>query len=365
MGILLFILLIIFGMLFGNLSQHALGNSKVSNLLTFILVFIVSALVTYTPDWGGYQTWIDEDLGRDVFFNFFVKTVLPDGWGYQFVHIFFISTYTIILIYLISRFTTQTYLVMVLYIGIVYLFYTTQIRFFLGYYTMSLAFYLLFVESRKRYAILALVFAVLNHITLLFFLPFMYFFFIKVETLIKRFFLLVILMVLFYVLSTVFLTENTGNLVFLTYITSDTFESTILGGLFSFLPIIVGFVLVNLYAREKIAEFPALLEDKKFQYLYRFVVISIMFVGVALERQVIGQRFVIPSAIFQMLMLFYLANYNERRQNAQLAVVGGIFYIFFFFYNYVLSMMITSSNISTVVGDMLRSNMVIKYFFIN
>lgn len=362
MGIMLLILLIVVGMLFSNLSRIAIGNNKVANILTFALVFIFSALVTYTPDWGGYQSWIDEDLGRDVFFNFFVKTILPEGWGYQFVHISFISFYTIMLLYLISRFTDQTYLIMVLYLGIVYIFYTTQIRFFLGYYAMSLAFYFLFVESRRKLAIVTLVFAVLNHITLLFFLPFMYFFFVKVETLIKRLFLLLIAMVVFYLISTFILTEDTGNLMFLTYITSDTFESTLLGGLFTFLPVIIGFLLVNFYAREKIAEFPSLLEDKKFQYLYRFVVISIMFVGVALERQVIGQRFVIPSIIFQLLMLFYLSNYNERRQNAMLALVGGVYYIGFFFYNYVLSMMITSSNISNIVADMLQSNLLVKYF---
>ncbi len=363
MGIILFALLIVIGMLLSNLSRIAIGNNKVANFMTFTLVFIVSALVTYTPDWGGYQSWINEDIGRDVFFNFFVKNLLPKGWDYQFVHISFVTIYTVLLIYLISRFTDQTYLVMVLYLGIVYIFYTTQIRFFLGYYSMSLAFYFYFVESKKRIAIMALVFAVLNHITLLFFLPFMYFFFVKVETLIKRLFLLLIAMVVLYLLSTLFLTEDTSNLVFLAYITSDTFESTLLGGLFTFLPVIIGFLLVNLYAREKIAEYPALLEDKKFQYLYRFMVISIMFVGVALERQVIGQRFVTPSIIFQLLMLFYLSKYNERRQNAVLALVGGMYYAGFFFYNYVLSMMITSSNISNVVGEMLRSNLVIKYFF--
>ncbi len=362
MGVALLILLLIIGLLIGNLARIAFGHNHIANVLAFIVVFIVSALVTYTPDWAGYESWITEDIGRDVFFNFFVHQILPEGWGYQFVHIFFISCYTIILLYLISQFTNQSYMVFLMYLGIVYLYYTTQIRFFMGYYAISLAFYFWFVEQKLKPALFFLVFAVLNHASLLFFLPFIYFFRINVETLIKRVFLLLFVVVGIYFVSSFFFTEESEQVVFLTYLASDDHESTLLGGLFTFLPSLIGFLFIHLYSRDKISEYPQLLNDKKFQYLYRFIVISIIFVGIALERQVIGQRFIIPASIFQILLLFYLAHYNERRQNVVMFGAAAAFYMGYLFYHYVLSLMITSSNMSMMVVEMLRTNMLVRFF---
>lgn len=362
MGIVLLLLLFVAGLLISNLSAIAFGNNRIGYFLSFVVAFILSALVTYTPDWVGYESWIEEDIGRDIFFRFFVNNLLPQGWGYQFVHIFFVSSYTILLIYIISRFTDQTYLVLLLYLGIVYLFYSTQIRFFMGYFSISLAFYLWFVEGKRRASIFFLLFAVLNHGSLLFFLPFVYFFMIDVETLIRRIFMLLMLIVVIYFISTLFLTEDSENVLFLTYLASEEHESTLLGGLFSFLPSLISFFLIHLYVREKISEFPFLLDDKKFQYLYRFMIISVTFIGISLERQVIGQRFIIPSAIFQILLLFYIGGFNERRQNMTLVSVAGAYYAMYLFYHYGLSMMITSSNVTNMVIEMLRSNYVIQFF---
>lgn len=362
MEIILIILLIIAGLFFSNLARVAFQHNWVSYVLSFAFVFILSGLVTYTPDWVGYESWIEKDIGRDVFFNFFVHNLLPVDRGYQFVHVFFIATYTLLMIQLISKFTDQILLVVVLYLAIVYLFYSTQIRFFMGYYAMSLAFYFWFVEDKRRLALFFMVFAVLNHASLLFFLPFVYFFTIDVEVLIRKVALLLLFIVAIYFLSSFFLTDETQDIVFLTYLASEEHESSLLGGLFTFLPWFISFFLIHLYSKEKISEYPYLLQDKKFQYLYRFMIISVTFIGISLERQVIGQRFIIPSAIFQILLLLYIARYNERRQNLTLVLVGMTYFLSYIFYYYVLSMMITSSNISEVISEMLQSNIVLKSF---
>lgn len=362
MGVILLILLVVAGLLIANLSKIAFGHNWIGYILSFAFVFIASGLVTYTPDWVGYESWIEKDIGRDVFFNFFVRNLLPDGRGYQFVHVFFVSTYTFLLILLISKFTDQTYLVVVLYLAIVYLFFSTQIRFFMGYYAMSLAFYYWFVDNKRQMALLFMIYAVLNHASLLFFLPFVYFFLVNVEVLIRRIALFLMLIVVIYLISTLFLTEESQNVVFLTYLASEEHESSLLGGLFSFLPWLISFFLIHLYTHEKISEYPDLLQDKKFQYLYRFMIISVTFIGISLERQVIGQRFIIPSAIFQIMLLLYIARFNERRQNMTLAGVGIGYFMAYMFYYYILSRMITSSNVAEMVGEMLQSNLIVQLF---
>ncbi|MCE1156219.1 MAG: EpsG family protein [Bacteroidales bacterium] len=360
METLLIILLIIAGLFFSNLARVAFKHNWVAYVLSFSLVFIASGLLTYTPDWVGYEAWIEKDIGRDVFFNFFVHNVLPADRGYQFVHIFFVATYTVLMIMLISKFTDQILLVVVLYLAVVYLFYSTQIRFFMGYYAMSLAFYYWFVENKRRMALFFMVFAVLNHASLLFLLPFIYFFTVDVEVLIRRVALFLSLIVIVYFISSFFLTDETQDIVFLTYLASAEHESSLLGGLFSFLPWFISFFLIHLYAKRKISEYPSLLQDKKFQYLYRFMIISITFIGISLERQVVGQRFIIPSAIFQIMLLLYIARYNERRQNFTLAGIGTAYFLAYMFYYYILSMEITSSNVTEMVSEMLQSNIVIR-----
>lgn len=363
MGILLLILLSIFGLFLSKISYLAFKNNVIGFILTFAFIYILSGFVTYTPDWEGYETWIKYDSGRDLFFNYLVNKISPNG--YKLIHLIFTGIYSLFLIYFISRFSKETLLIVLLYLPIIYLFYTTQIRFFMGYYAMCLALYFWFVNNNKKIATIFAVFAFASHISLLIFIPLLYFFKFKINTLHKKvIWFLVIFTVSFYSIINLFQLVFPQGSRFIGYFLSTQHDSSILGGLFSFIPAIIGIYLIYRYSIKKIKHCEDLSSDKNFQFLYRLSIIPVIFVGLALNRQIIGQRFIIPALLFQLLLIFYIArHYNTKKENFNLAGLTLIYSLFYVTYVYILSPIVIGTDITQKVTLMLNSNSLIGHWF--
>ena len=362
MGLLFLALFSLLIILITNISKMVFRHNFISIILSTAFVFIASGLVTYTPDWWGYEFWLAEGVGKDVFFNFFAGNLMPPGQGYQFMHITFTACYSIMLVYFVSRFTEHTFLVCLLYMVAIYIFYTTQIRFFMGYFAMFIGLYAWMVQNKPLLAILMILFAVANHSSMIIFLILLPLFAINIENLLLRAVqILIILSGVYFVFKTVVsLIPNDFYLVL--YFLETDHHSTILGGLFTFLPTIITMLILHFYVMQKTIEYPELLEDLNFKFLYRITILPIIYFGISTERQVLGQRFILPSILFQLLLIMYVSNFNSSKQNATLRSIVVATIPLFVYYTYYLSEILVDSELPTIVIKTIESNPILGYF---
>ncbi len=361
MGFVFLILFSLLVILITNITKLVFRHNFISYVLTFAFVFVVSGLVTYTPDWFGYELWLSQGMGKDLFFNFFARTLLPSGEGYQFMHMSFTAMYAMLLVYFVSRFTEHTYVVCLLFVVAIYLFYVTQIRFFLAYFSLFIGLYFWMVQQRRAIAVVMILFALANHSSMILFLLLFPLFYIKIENLLlKCIQVLVITSGVYFVFQTVisFLPQN---FYLVMYFTEASHHSSFMGGLFTFLPTIVLMIALHFYAMYKTNEYPELLNDMNFQFLYRFMLIPLVFFGIATERQVLGHRFILTSVLFQLLLLAYVSYYNSPKQNAKQRWIVVAIIPFFVFYTYFLSNILAGSEMSTLVIKTIKSNPVLNY----
>lgn len=356
----LFSLLII---LITNIARMFFRNNFVSVILTLLFLILATSLVKYTPDWWGYEYWIAEGTGKDLFFNFFANKLLPSGQGYQFMHISFTIMYAIMLVYLVSRFTEHTFIVCLLYLISIYLFYTTQIRFFMGYFAFFIGLYFWQVQKRYLWSVIMILFALANHSSMFIFLLLLPLFVLNIERLLFRVVqILIIVSVLYFVFRTIISLIPEEYYLVLYFLEAD-HHSTFLGGVFTFLPTIITLLILHFYAMRKVDEYPELLDDLYFQFLYRFTVIPLLFFGIATERQVLGHRFILPSMLFQLLLIMYLGYYNTPKQNSGLRWMVIFIVPFFVFYTYFLSEMLVDSELTNTVMKVIDSNPVLNSLY--
>jgi len=362
MGLLFLALFSLLIILITNVSKLVFRHNFVSVILSTAFVFIVSGLVTYTPDWWGYEFWLAEGVGKDLFFNFFASNLLPPGQGYKFMHITFTAIYSVMLVYFVSRFTEHTYVVSLLFLVAIYIFYTTQIRFFMGYFSMFIGLYLWMVQKKYLWAIVMILFAVANHSSMIIFLILLPLFTISIENLLMRSIqILIILSGVYFVFKTIVSLIPDDYYLVLYFLETD-HHSSILGGLFTFLPTIITMLVLHVYVMQKTIEYPELTEDLNFKFLYQITILPIIYFGISTERQVLGHRFILPSILFQLLLIMYVSYYNTPRQNATLRWVVIAIIPFFVYYTYFLSVVLVESELPTIVIKTIESNPVLEYF---
>lgn len=362
MGFVFLILFSLLVILITNITKLVFRHNFVSYVLTFAFVFVVSGLVTYTPDWFGYEYWLSQGIGKDLFFNFFANNILPPGEGYKFMHISFTAMYSMLLVYFVSRFTEHTYVICLLFVVAIFLFYVTQIRFFMGYFSLFIGLYFWMVQQRRVIAVIMILFALANHSSMIILLLLFPLFYFKIENLLMKCVqILIIISGVYFVFKTVVSFLPQGFYLVL-YFTEVDHQSSFMGGLFTFLPTIVTLIFVHFYAMHKTYEYPDLLSDLNFKFLYRFMLIPLVFFGIATERQVLGHRFILTSILFQLLLLAYISYYNSPKQNAKQRWIVIAVIPFFVFYTYFLSKILVGSEIPAVVMKTIESNPVLSYF---
>lgn len=326
-------------------------------------MFAISGMVTYTPDWSGYEFWITQQVGRDIFFNFFITQLLLEGQSYQFVHIVFTASYAILLVFLVSRFTQSTFVVCVLYAVAIYIFYTTQIRFFMGYFSFFIGIYFWMVQQKKVLSVLMIAFALLNHASLLILLPTLFMFRIDTNQFMKRSVQLFLIATLFFTVFKAVLVYIPAELYLLLYFIMPEHDSSFLGALYTFLPSIFTLFVMHKFAQKKLKEHPSLANDKKFEFLYKFMVIPLLFLGLSFDRQVLGHRFILSSVLFQLMLCLYLTSFNTPKQNTLLKGWLAVYVLFFIVYTYVVSELLVESELWNMVQQVMISNPLLQYFF--
>jgi len=352
------------GLLITSITSKYKETKLIGFVLAFIFVYIISGFVTYTPDWLGYATLLYKRYYREPFYMLVQIVTLKYGYGFKQIQLLFTGLYTLFLIILISKFNKNPFLIVTLFIPIIYLFYATQIRFFLGYYSVCLSLYYFFISKKRVLALLLLIFGLINHYSLFIIFIFLFFFKYNVRGLFKKvIYVTIALFIVFSISNYLYNFILSTNYWFSVYF-SKSERSSILGGVFSFMPSILSLILINGYARKMMNRIPSLFQDKKFVLLYRLSIVPYVILGIAIYVQVIGQRFIIPALLFQLLLVFYIArHYNTKKQNFNLIGLTLFYYILYFTFVYILSPIVVGNDITQKVLLMLNSNSLIGHWF--
>jgi hypothetical protein len=336
------------------------GGRNVNFLIVSLLLTGLCGIVTYTPDWEGYQIWIDNGSDREVFFRYISRIVNYYGFNYSHLHLAFIAAYSFCLVLLISHFTKNLLVVVVLYLSINFLFYTTQIRFFLAYYLCCTAFYQMFILKRKLTPVVILLFALLNHYSVVLFIPIFYFFKVDFRKFDNNIIIAAFLSCLMFF----------GGFQIVTYLFGSTFGSYLLaektssfiGGLYFFFPSILSYFFIYRIVKKKALARPELLDDPKFKFLYCLSFFPYIYIGIAFFIQIIGHRFIYPSILFQLLIISYLERYNSLKETYTLRLYVFAFLSFYLTYIYYLPLVIfNNSPIYEEVIKIISSNSILQY----
>ena len=275
----------------------------------FIILF--SGFVTYTPDLVIYEYWLNNNLGRDIFFNLISNIVNFYSLEYRGLHLIYITLSAFLLSFVVGISGLNRVLIVILWISLEYLAFTTQIRFFFSYFLSILAIYIFEVKKRRLISFFLFSLALLNHLSIVL-VPFMYFLFITLESsFIKN---ITRVFVFFIALSFVYLfyAQPIVDILLQSYITNQKNISSLAGGIYSAFGSIlcIGFVYyIGNWCAIKIAIKNG---DQILQFLYRLAVMPVIILIPGLFIKVINDRFLDTSILFFLMFVFYSNRYLTK-----------------------------------------------------
>lgn len=357
--LLIFLILIFIFVLSTLLKVSKLGRILVG-IITYILIILICGKVTYTPDWSGYEFLLENNSRLEFFFKIISDLALKKDLTYEDVHLFYVSTYTIFLLWLISIFNKNLFVISFLYLFFVFLFYTTQIRFFMGYYAGILALYYFLQDRRLVLSIGLFLFAILNHSSLIILLLYLPLFSINIHKLTKIVTIAAVAGVIFFFALDLFIPIKTlinNDVRFSGYLSIES-RSSVLGGFATLFPFIIYIPFLSKYyfkVRTKLS----LVEDiNKIDFLYKLTIIPIVFTGLSIYIQIIGHRFIVPSLLISLMLYFQLRSFDNKNRISRNYFIA--FLCFGVLYYYFLLPSFTSTDNNEIIIRMLNSNQIIQ-----
>ncbi|QOW10565.1 EpsG family protein [Kaistella flava (ex Peng et al. 2021)] len=358
------VIILLFLLVFSSLLANFKLGRVIIFIVTLLLLYAVFLFIKYTPDKEYYTWWInfpEFSIDKEPTFQLVAAYIRAHKYGYQFLHVSFLSVYSFLFLLLISRFTKNVYVITLLYIPLIFIFYGTQLRYFLGYFAAILGFYYLFVSKRNILAILFFVFAVLSHYSLILFVPFFFLYKIKTKFFVRISYLSLAVFVGYTVLTTIIFNLFSG-LRFLFYLKGD-LVSSYAGGIFAFGTLLPIYILVHQYYNYRLKINPKLASDDRFNFLYKMSIIPMIYIGIAITVQVIGHRFIMTGMLFPILLFFYKFNeVKDLKKKLQFYSLFFILYILVFIhFNFSVGLVLGEWEMVQEMNKMLKSNEMIKY----
>lgn len=319
---------------------------------------IITGFVTYTPDWDGYVLFFTNDLiTREIIFDFIKSKFIEYGKGYEDYHLVFSFLISILFLLIVFIYSKQNiFLISLIFIPIIFLYQVTQIRFYFSYYLYFLSSYFILVK-KKKIGILGVLISILNHYSLLLLTPIFYFFYKPKINLIKSIFIInIIVWVIFLFLENILLAIFGLDIYYLGYLDQGKI-STFAGGVFKFFPIFVFQVYIIL----KIHQMNLLFDSSaKTKFLIIYILFPMFLILVSLKMQVIGQRFLISSFLFQLLFFFSQFQNRIRAKRIIVHALVVFFSLFYIYHFYFIENLLINNNTLNIVTKIISSNKLIK-----
>jgi len=350
-------ILILLGM-FVLMSGYFLRIEKVANfLVSFLLVTIVSGFATYTPDWFGYELFFTtDDYIKEPLFRFIKIIIVSLGGNLYDLHLFYISIYSFIFVYIISKFTKNIFFVVILIYPILFIYYTTQIRYFLGYFLFCLALYKYYVDKKLTFGTVLGILGILSHYSVLLFVPILITNKITISKFAGRMVVFGIIIFIIYLFSAVFILKFLGlSNSYETYLFQSN-SSSLLGGLFNFSLLLSIFYYNYRHLKQLMIKYSGLKSDVKFLFLYRLAYYPLVFSLITLITQEIGRRFILPAFLFHILLLIYVYTRVNRKDKFNVMKLILLFSISYWIYLYFFTQILGSSYIIDTALKIFQSN---------
>lgn len=359
----IFILLLFFLVILGFFSNYKYGK-VISFVITLFILYSTFLFISYTPDrdiytWMLYYRELSKD--KEPIFNLIANYVRNHNYDYEGLHFIYLLLYCFLYLMFVSKFIRNVLPITLLYIPLVFIFFGTQLRFFLGYFFVLLSLYYLLIKKNKLLTLSNFVLGIANHYSLVLFIPFYFLYRIK-----EKFFIKIIQISFYTFIGYLVLTNIIFNLLsgirFVSYLKGD-LVSTYLGGIFTFVPIIPIYFLINFYYKKRIKLEPSLKDDEKFTFLYKMSITPLIFIGIAFTVQVIGHRIIMTCVLFPILLFFY--KFNEIKNlnfKINAAIIFALSYSFIFFhFNLSTGFILGKWDGIEQIEKMIKSNPLLEY----
>lgn len=358
MIVIILVCLVVFSIILNKFKAGKIVNF----FLTLTLISFVFLFITYTPDKAFYQLWIDYpeySFDKEPVFLLVTNYLRKHNLSYDYLHITFICIYTLMYLALFQRFKTNILITSLLYFSLIFIFYGTQLRFFLGYFAVLLALYFSY-NKINFWSILLFIFGILSHYSVALLIPTYFILRIK-QDFHKQILKLSFTVFLGYIVMSQIITILLSGSRFYPYV-SGSLVSSYIGGLFTFLPYLPIYFFIFKYYKMRIIENRSLLDDANFIFLYKMSLIPALFVGIALNTQVIGHRFIMPSLIFPITFFFYRFQNINKSNKLKFLIIFLFLYIYIFVHmNFSTAIFLNNTSVIDDISKMINSNKYLRY----
>lgn len=310
---------LIFLLFFFLLTQEDLKRNNrfivsINSALNFLLLFIIIGSATFNNDWIAYEEFYDGIKPTyDLFYFFGFQLFRSLGLVYLDFYLWNQILIFLLILFFITRFTSKYLFFVVLAILIVA---CPNLSILLRYYT-AFAFFLVaayhFKISHNRFlGYLFLFLAAISHFgTIILLGVFVVFKYFKIERSIKPVLAISLGLLLFKEILFGLLT-SLGIGSFAIYITEEE-ASTLKGGTMAVLPYLPWMYFVYRQHRKLLKKNSAIMNDKKYIFLYQFSLFPFFLIILSIFTQIIQHRYVEPFSIVWCVFLCYSLRYEETK----------------------------------------------------
>lgn len=295
--------------------------------LALVIFCLLLFGIRYTDDWAGYYHFFNNpEASPDLLFKYL--SVFYKSIGLSYIDLFQLHILIIgfCISYFITRFSPYPLIVLFCVILIKFIPIVNQIRFYSAFGIFLMSIYSLIVSKRRRMAIFLMFLSIISHLAISpLFILFLIYPKLKNYTLKKISKILVLTSVLMFVIFQVMNTIVTGHFEY--YLQGNSISSVI-GGLYLILPIVLGYFFIFKYYKILCNKIPELLDDIKFKFLFILSVYTAPLLLIGLISQIVVHRYI---SIFSMVWLIYLIyplsldSHNKR--NIIFSFLGFLFYL--------------------------------------
>ena len=288
---------------------HLKRNFKGLIALTGFCIFLFG--IRYTDDWYGYLYFFNNpEASPDLLFKYL--SIYFDNNGFSYVDLFQFHVLAIgfCLSYFITRFSSYPILILFCFLLIKFIPITNQIRYYLafGFFLMSVYFFL--ISNNRIKAIFLFILAGLSHIIIIpLFIITLIFPRIKKYTLKKLSYTFIISSIISFIMYELIILLLTGH--FNTY-TQDRFTTSIIGGFYLILPIIMVHIYIFYYYNNITKKIPVLKNDIKFKFLFILSVYTAPLLLLGFVNQIIVHRYVSIFSIVWFIYFIYPLSINQK-----------------------------------------------------
>ena len=324
------------------------------------LTFYFTLGLYYTADYEFYDYMFRRELKTDLLYEFLTKVFKANYWEFHDLFVTHLILYVLLFYFVISRFTINVFYVFLTYILFDYVHFSNQIRYFLGFGFMLVAFYSLY---NKRYIAFVLFagLALTSHIALVVLLSFIpVYYLIKPE---KYFRYLVLSSVACFFIVYLSFSLGVGREIehFGEYFKEDGISS-FLGGLYNSTVYIVLLTLIYFETRRYLRKNPDAFDDLTFNFLFKIVFYTVIFIPTSFFIQIAAHRYVMPFVIFYVIFYLYLIKNNSARiKNLKMMLFSSVCFLLSLIVYYVPYFLFPENHFMTEIERMLKSVPYINY----